>query len=582
MAYKEENKDKEASAGPFVERKAKLNDIIQARLIFNTLAEAEEVMGMKAKNIKGIKTEDGLRDVAIRIIDHLDGIVDTYQEIEDFYDWWTETIEAIYDNRLWSEDYKTGPQRSTRRWLARWLFLWRYADGVWDFDNKWKELQAELYLKSNTNVIFAAEEFFRKFYDPDEEDESLRVALFVLDAYGFFDATQKRGDRSNSMAALRDLVEDIRREIPALPVMADAPEFDRILRDIDLAESRGESFTIAEAFQRISFLGCSIEMNSNFDELADAKWEYRSYSLRLPGTLVDDEDEGRSRFWVFLAGTAHLLCCRYSEEKKTLAIDVWEEGVWDNEDDDKYLMLITPEGRMKLLEGGHICDTDMVTVVPEPDFGDEGDGPATLYLSPYGSKSFPDWWKITRFSETTGEERERFHRILCEAFEVGTGKKLYIRRPGDYEIDRADSKGLWILKIRSELLGIDRKYVYLHAPRYERIPFSLDYDKETDRYSYEPEREPQEKGLFELTQDDTVYAVPRVLEDARGKNVNDFVDLTRIDQQVFVFTRRDGETGLAVTKACFGEWSKAITLAGNPDEEKRHGVIMIPHAKGFF
>lgn len=493
MSGKMSTESKQSSRRSVIE--SPLHVAVNHRLIFNTKAEAEELLG----HLKNLSSERKIEEVSAR----LDDLTREKYEISlrELTELYLSAVRTFFGESFRDEKSGNLLRAEARRRLAVKLFEWAFAakNPVALDNSKW-------------GLGSVSHKIFRHYCPEPGGEEAVDVCFTVLLHRGIIRPTLTRADDypadQERNRLMRSILLEIRDELPSIGLFRTVPSINSAITEVDRAIARGICLSAADYWGILRRVAYSLVNTTSDNPLDSAGLEI--YDLDLPGIWVDDDDRGRSRFWIFPANLRVALCFTPAAEGRwtiqgyeffinTPDIDDPDYsddfGVWCPLDDTQHM----------ISHPGFGLDAERIAYFSF-DFEQDAEGVISrLELRPYSEFSVSELPLLSFSRLSAGSERfNRFARVLEQPERI---KSPY------------DS----VLKNRNSLLGLDRDFVYLFDCDLTALDFEFRLDSE-DNYTYTVSRSvalqfPRNlyEALLEPPACGELLRIPRIIEnpDAR-------------------------------------------------------------------
>lgn len=540
----------------------------RSRLLFRSEAEYRELTGVSFETIYDHRAEEGEMRKYYRVLNRecdaqcdetLGSMVRSYLRV----------------SRICSgKDFDWGKREDLRlrKKFCRWLFRTSTAEVcrvTVDEEQKFKPQECD---GSLVEAIF-----------PDGMTGRGRLDLIFLLLITFGVIPPMTDSRGRDMTdkklieqidAMTGLVKELRDDFPEVGILPAPAIFKIIIEDLeqkaadmDDPEERAEC-SVAWFWHLLSSIEDDCKFVSSPQHMSDARIYTDGYIM--PGIWVDDQDEGRTRFWIFPDNKLMAFC--YRDTGRGWRLEPFEFGFPISPDDDEpggVCVFVTSVGNRQMIDSpaGSMRQSEIVSASCDLDDEDK--------FWPFGKISFkchtrerPEWFDWNCFRRLTVDDlRYRdFKEVLKEIYDPESPQSVLLSNIGDFMTDAENA-----------LLAIDREFIYVTASvSHFRWILMCETDS-GDRYRYEPVAgfvEDLNLLNVEISEDAPLYLIPRFRDPENRLSASRlrFAEAVRnvdLDHQISIYPSRKCRGGVL----CLNEFSPMIPL--EPEVLEEYGIRKI-------
>lgn len=466
-------------------------------------------------------------------------------------------------------DWRERRQLASRKKFCRWLFRKGAAPG--------RRMSVEEELKFSPKDCDHA--LFDSFYPEGiEAGRSVDIIFLLLITFGIIKPLSLSARRSRDISdieaarsamALKNLILQLRDDMPQIGVLPKPLAFDTSIEYIDQSELSGfRDYTIARIWHLLDSVEDACLALSSPQKASDSKTEFSGYSM--PGIWVDDTDEGRTRFWIFPENKLMAFCYQkyYHDEWHLIP---YEFAFLKNKNKNAFsdsCLFISAEGNRQILSDAHgvMSPSEAVLLSYRCGLPDYEYGTFSSINFEFEAGKRPLWYDWNSFTRLYSDDPRNieFLQVISDIYNPDTIPHMLFKNAGPFMTDSVDA-----------IIGMDNDFLYVSDMSSPAFFLLTQYKEAEGQFWYEPRFlvHPNLRNVI-ISDKHPLYIVPRTARldhplNERHRRFAEAVANIGINDQVTICRTEFGKEGILV----FNKFSQVFRLS----ELEAFGVVRITH-----
>lgn len=558
----------------------------RARLIFNTEAEYESLLGVKFDAINEAY-EKGNEQKLYSYYMFLDNECKQRTGL---------SLRLMVSSYLFAseamDDFQWGACKDfrVRKKFCRWLFLKYYIKNV-SLGSDLEETLGVYNYEGEFQRLF--ELFYPDGLDKGGELDTLYIILMTFDIVkprSFHNESENTRARDilpnavgKSLLKMRELLETLKNDAPYIGVSGKPISFDESIGEIDekLKNINNENVvsecTIIWLWDILDVIVTDCVISLSPSEYNDSHVIPSFYRMR--GIWIDDNDRGKNRFWI-IPDNMHMAFCYKKEGPKWVLIP-YEFTSYMSEIEEEledFCVFATVEGNEEILSHPEhfIESSDEIAILNYEKDNYDADGFFTEIRFKSKSGRIPTWMNWSSFI------RLDYDDPLYNEFKE-TIERIYNKFTVEY--NQFENTGKFMTDAVNNLIAIDSKYLYIFD--YRCPEYKMFYDNELNIFEYLPRQEDFFDHLslteIEISSEHPIYLIPRFIENKRhvNKSQKKFIEAvanTQMGDQVSIYHLKRNK----YATICFNKFSASFDLNPILTDIKQFGIKLLTTREALF